>query len=272
MLTSRIMASENNLVKFLVKAVGLDLYYEDKDILGWQKMSNQIANCLENHHLFAASVTGEASVDMYRNELYSFIHQLASYYGITPEEEPEPRLLVITGPILNVSAYTGRSIIVELYREKLLKLFYSPYRQAFHFRIGGWLEAEKTGREVNEDFYSERDHDPLASSYLRKKRKVGNKRDNPEHFQELSDRLNNLINSGEVVEVKNDSDLSQFLFLTSEEIKILKTEVKKGYGEEAFSEPYEKTLNRSYFEKILKELHIPARPYPNGIESRVNSQ
>ncbi len=254
-----------SLLKSIQDAIGVDLYLEAKDIIAWRKMAYQVANCLERHQLFAACITGEATTNLYRDELYEFIHQLAHVLNIDQKLE-EPRLWVVAGPVLNVSSITNRSVIVELYREHLLNLFYSNYRQPIHYRIGGWNEKKRTGRrEVAVDVYIEKYHSLSAPVRQRRSENVELKT-KPDLVGRLVSRFDSLISSDDILKIDKDDNLDRFLFLNSEEIYSLKTHIVEKYTKNIFKEGNEKELTFNFFKRLLEELDIQPRSYPEKVD------
>lgn len=229
-------------------------YYEGKELVDWQRKMNEFADFLERNQMRAEIVAGEANISLYCDEIYEFIYQLAYVCRINPKSD-RPRLSIVAGPIINVSETTGRSIVVELWREGLAGVYFSPHRQARHYMIGGLDEREVVVEEP---------HSPIATSY-RQKQTYADMETNPSLVLECRDSFRKLIKPGRsnpVVPVKEESDLERFIFMTSDEIKKIANEAVKDFGKKAFGAENEEKLRWYYFTVAMKTLGIDRREYP----------
>lgn len=241
------------------------LYLTEKEFRFWEKIRMELKECLEQYHMYAACIIGEADIRIFDRVAYSYVHKLAKKLDFSPEVE-EPRLLAVVGPMINVDKQTGHSILIELWKNKLLSLYYSPYRQAIHFRLGNWQHNKfyksKAESEIDGHVFRGSPHYPRQSAISREKYGIsGDSKSNPKLVKECFGYLEELLekDSG-LVKIKEESDLSNFLFLTSDNIDSITQKVLQDFGEKAFSKDNEHRLNKDYFCQIIKKLDIKINP------------
>lgn len=266
---------------FLGRIFGLDLdlFFDGRNLVWWNEMRYKVNTCLRDHQLFAACVAGEANTRLYHDDIYKYTHLLVDKFKIDPTKE-NPRLLLVAGPVINVSKRTGRSIAIELCREGLMDLYYSEYRQPIHYRIGGWGAKERTGKETPLRIIREKTHHPLAPAHLRKAEILNqdNIKDQPA-IRDIEKGFRELIKSSVVQKITDGDMIKKFIFLTRDEHKSLNENIinfyKKNYGRKAedlaFSIGNAPNLNRDFFLQRLEEINIQPRQYPGPMVKKNKS-
>lgn len=246
--------------KILRKMDCFRCYYAGKALIDWQIKMNEFYYFLEMSQLRAEIVTGEVNIDFYTDDIYRFIHQLADTCRIKPKSD-KPRMSIVAGPIINVSETTGRSVVIELWREGFADIYFSPHRQARHYMIGGFNEREAVVEEP---------HSPIALPY-RRKQVHADIETNPSLVMGCRDSFRKLVKSSRsnpVVPVKEESDLERFIFMTCGEIEEITHETIKDFGKNAFGPENEEGLNWHYFTVAMKILGIDRRGYPGPYQPK----
>lgn len=246
--------------------INVNMLNEGREIVLWKKIKEAMAVCLNDHDLFVGYVTEEASIRQYDDHIYRYIHLLAKHLKITLNEFP--RLHFIVGPVINVSTLTGKSVIIELFKEGLLNLYYSEYRQPVHFRIGGWDREKRTGKPTNINVCIEKPHSPLAPIYTRKAILLNQKiKSHQAKIKKMEGQFQSLIESKAIQKIANESELNKFIFLTTQEQLTLNgaiTEYYKRQGiktKKLFGSEMAEELNANLFMQLLNKAGIKLKPY-----------
>ena len=232
----------------------------------WIELSRQLAQLLRDYKLCVACSSGEAYSMLFHYLIKKVVNDLTQTY---PSHNSKPRLVMVSGPILSLSSeYDGKSIVIDLLEEGLLELFYSDYRQAKHFRIGGWEYDKffKDGNSPNKMICKEKQHILGASPKQRRSEKITENGEN-KSFGEYCSLFKSFID-GENKHITPISTkkmlLKKFILLDNDQINKVKDYVKSHYekdkdyfdGKSPYGVDNEKKMSREYYLTALEKLKI----------------
>ena len=244
-----------------INPFSLDLYHSCKELEVWEDMTDNLISCLKKYNLHVGCVSGEANVLLYNTDIYNVIRELNDFLEIEDDKNVsnDPSFCMVAGPILNVEQ-DNTSVIIELFREGLLELHYSPYRQSEHFRIGNWRKGKENAKKV----YIEKPHSLFAKGTSRKPQLI----ENPKIVKKYCEKLEGLTKNTDEIKMLNpekDDVNEYFIFLTSEEISKVREQIVKENRRDLYKTGNEKDLSKDFIEGLLKKLPISPREYPDKV-------
>lgn len=236
-----------------INPLSFELYHTCKELEVWEDMTDNLISCLKKYNLHVGCVSGEANVLLYNVEIYNAVSMLSR----NSDAFETPPFSMVAGPILNVEE-DNTSVVVELFREGMLNLYYSPYRQSEHFRIGNWGHSKENAKKV----YVEKPHSLFAKGTARKPRLI----ETPKVVKRYCEKLEGLTNNTKEVKHLNpetDDVNDIFIFLTSEEISRVREQIIKENKKDLYKPENERDLSCDLINGLIKKLNIIPRKYPN---------
>ena len=101
--------------------------YFDQEVEVWNNMVSSLIGCLETYELNVKCVSGEANAILYNSDVYKKVKTLS-------QKHPDKKIAMVAGPIIMTN--NKQSCIIELFKNNLVDLYFSPFRRSIHFRIG----------------------------------------------------------------------------------------------------------------------------------------